>query len=156
MALAVFTATLAHLIRRGVELQGLAGEAIDKPVYSFQTHTRQSAVQRIAPRPVIIVEGILVLAEPLLVERMDIRIFVDTADDIRLMRRIRRDLFERGRSIESILDQYDRTVRPMHIEFVEPSKRLADIIIPRGGHNRVAIEMVLSRIQMLLEQAQTA
>ena len=131
----------------------LAGEAIDKPIYNFKTHTREAATQRVEPRPVIVVEGILVLAEPLLVERMDIRIFVDAADDIRLMRRIRRDLFERGRSIESILDQYDRTVRPMHIEFVEPSKRLADIIIPRGGHNRVAIEMVLSRIQMLLEQA---
>src|SRR5690606_35223363 len=95
----------------------LVGEPIEKPVYNFKTHTREAATVRVVPRPVIVVEGILVLAEPLLVERMDIRLFVDTADDIRLVRRIRRDMQERGRSIESILDQYERTVRPMHLEF---------------------------------------
>jgi uridine kinase len=95
-----------------------------------------------------------VLAEPLLVEQMDIKIFVDAADDIRLMRRIRRDIEERGRSIESILRQYERTVRPMHLEFVEPSKRKADVIIPRGGHNEVAIHMVLARIDALLQSAE--
>ncbi|HMB94198.1 MAG TPA: uridine kinase [Rhodothermales bacterium] len=132
----------------------LAGEAVEKPIYNFTTHTREEETQTVEPRPVIIVEGILVLAEPMLVGRMDIKIFVDTADDIRLLRRIRRDITERGRGIESVLDQYERTVRPMHIEFVEPSKRKADIIIPRGGHNRVAIEMVLARIGAQLEQHQ--
>lgn len=132
----------------------LSGDPIEKPVYNFKTYTREPFTRRVEPRPVVIVEGILVLAEEILVDRMDIKIFVDAADDVRLMRRIRRDLFERGRSIESILDQYERTVRPMHLEFVEPSKRMADVIIPRGGHNRVAIEMVLSRIQALLEQAE--
>jgi uridine kinase len=125
-------------------------ESIEKPVYDFKDHTRKPETLRVEPRPVIIVEGILVLAERALVERMDIKIFVDAADDVRLLRRIQRDLHERGRFIDSILDQYRRTVRPMHIEFVEPSKRLADVIIPRGGHNRVAIEMVLSRIEALL------
>jgi uridine kinase len=126
------------------------GKAIEKPVYDFTTHTRRDDTETVEPRPVIIIEGILVLAESMLEERMDIKIYVDTADDIRLMRRIRRDIQERGRSIEGILRQYERTVRPMHLEFVEPSKREADIIIPRGGHNRVAIQMVMSRIQDLL------
>ncbi|MEF8938979.1 MAG: uridine kinase [Salinivenus sp.] len=126
------------------------GKAVEKPVYDFTTHTRSDNTETVEPRPVIIIEGILVLAESLLEERMDIKIYVDAADDIRLMRRIRRDIQERGRSIEGILRQYERTVRPMHLEFVEPSKRAADIIIPRGGHNRVAIQMVMSRIQDLL------
>jgi uridine kinase len=99
---------------------------------------------------VILIEGILVLAEPALREQMDIKIYVDAPDDIRLMRRIRRDMEERDRSIEGVLRQYERTVRPMHLEFVEPSKREADIIIPRGGHNHVAIQMLMSRIQDLL------
>lgn len=131
----------------------LAREAIEKPIYDFKQHVRTDRTKRVEPRPVIIIEGILVLAEPLLVERMDIKLFVDAEADVRLMRRIRRDLQERGRSIEAILDQYERTVRPMHIEFVEPAKRLADVIIPRGGHNRVAIDMVLARIESLLEAA---
>jgi len=131
----------------------IAGQPIEKPIYDFKTHRRREATQRIDPEPVIIIEGILVLAEPLLVERMDIRLFVDAADDIRLMRRIRRDMEERGRSIASILEQYERTVRPMHLEFVEPSKRKADVIIPRGGHNEVAIHMVLARIEALLQAA---
>jgi uridine kinase len=126
------------------------GTAVEKPVYDFTTHTRREETETVEPRPVIIIEGILVLAESMLEERMDIKIYVDAADDIRLMRRIRRDIQERGRSIEGILRQYERTVRPMHLEFVEPSKRAADIIIPRGGHNRVAIQMVMSRIQDLL------
>lgn len=126
------------------------GEKIDKPVYDFRTHTRRNETETIEPRPVILIEGILVLAEAVLAEQMDIKIFVDAADDIRLMRRIRRDMQERGRSIEGVLRQYERTVRPMHLEFVEPSKREADIIIPRGGHNHVATQMVMSRIQELL------
>lgn len=129
------------------------GEAIDKPTYDFVTHSRRAETIRIEPRAVVIVEGILVLAEPDLVERMDVKIFVDTDDDIRLVRRIRRDMEERGRSIHAILDQYEKTVRPMHIEFVEPSKRRADVIIPRGGHNQAAIEMVLARIELALWKA---
>jgi uridine kinase len=132
----------------------IEGHAVEKPTYDFVTHSRLGATDVIEPRPVIIVEGILVLAERGLLDRMDIKIFVDAADDVRLLRRIRRDMTERGRPIETILDQYERTVRPMYIEFVEPSKRLADIIIPRGGHNRVAIEMVLSRIEVLLKRAE--
>jgi uridine kinase len=128
----------------------IAGEPVEKPVYDFTTHTRRDETETVEPRPVILIEGILVLAEPLLEEQMDIKIYVDAADDIRLMRRIRRDLQERDRSIEGILRQYERTVRPMHLEFVEPSKREADVIIPRGGHNHVAIQMVMSRIQDLL------
>ncbi len=131
----------------------LAGRPIEKPIYNFTTHTREAATETVHPRPVIIIEGILVLAEPVLRERMDIKLFVDADDDIRLMRRIRRDIHERGRTIESVLDQYERTVRPMHLEFVEPSKREADVIIPRGGQNQVAIEMVLARIELLLRQA---
>lgn len=132
----------------------MQGEPIEKPIYDFTTHRRKEETETIEPRPVIIIEGILVLAEPELEEAMDIRIYVDTADDIRLMRRIRRDIQERGRSIDGVLRQYERTVRPMHIEFVEPSKRKADIIIPRGGHNHVAIEMVLARIQDLIAEVE--
>ena len=128
----------------------LAGGSIEKPTYDFTTHSRRAETEAIAPRPVVIVEGILVLAEKELRERMDIKLYVDAPDDVRLMRRIERDLHERGRSIDSVLGQYRRTVRPMHLEFVEPSKRYADVIIPRGGQNRVAIEMVLARVQTLL------
>lgn len=132
--------------------QLVEGEPVEKPIYDFTTHSRKEETATIEPRPVVIIEGILVLAEPELEEAMDIKIYVDTADDIRLMRRIRRDIQERGRAIDGVLRQYERTVRPMHIEFVEPSKRKADIIIPRGGHNHVAIQMVLARIQDLLQQ----
>ncbi len=129
----------------------LAGETVEKPTYSFETHSRRDETETIEPRPVILVDGILVLAEANLRERMDVKLYVDAPDDVRLMRRIERDLHERGRSIDSILDQYRRTVRPMHLEFVEPSKRHADVIIPRGGRNTVAIDMVLARVQTLLE-----
>lgn len=124
------------------------GESIEKPVYDYSLHIRKEQTIRVDPRPVIIIEGILVLAVPQLRAKMDIKIFVDTADDIRLIRRIKRDTRERGRSIDDVVNQYERSVRPMHIEFVEPSKHYADIIIPRGGDNKVAIEMVLARIQM--------
>lgn len=129
----------------------IAGRPIDKPTYNFNTHSRLPGTERVLPHRVVIVEGILVLAEPELRARMDIKIFVDAPDDVRLMRRIQRDLEERGRPIKSVLRQYQRTVRPMHLEFVEPSKRTADVIIPRGGHNRVAIEMVLARVSSLLD-----
>lgn len=131
-----------------------AGTPIEKPIYDFTNHSRKDETETVEPRPVVIIEGILVLAEAELEEAMDIKIYVDTADDIRLMRRIRRDIQERGRAIDGVLRQYERTVRPMHIEFVEPSKRKADVIIPRGGHNRVAIQMVLARIRDLLQDVE--
>ena len=133
----------------------LAGRAIDKPTYDFATHSRRDEVQRIEPRPVIVVEGILVLAERELRERMHIKLYVDAPADVRLTRRIRRDLDERGRSIDDVLAQYTHQVRPMHLEFVEPSKRHADVIIPRGGRNEVAIGMVLARVASLLEADRT-
>ena len=128
----------------------LAGQPVDKPTYSFETHSRLERSEAVEPRPVILIDGILVLAEPDLRERMDVKLYVDAPDDVRLMRRIERDLHERGRSIDSVLEQYRRTVRPMHLEFVEPSKRHADVIIPRGGRNQVAIDMVIARVQSLL------
>lgn len=128
----------------------LQGFAVEKPVYDFTTHSRTDRTVTIRPTPVIVVEGILVLAEKDLVDRMDIKLFVETDDDVRLMRRIRRDMEERGRSLDSILEQYERTVRPMHIEFVQPSRRMADVIIPRGGRNEIAVQMVLSRISTIL------
>jgi uridine kinase len=130
----------------------LEGWAVEKPTYDFAQHRRRDATVRVEPRPVVIVEGILVLGEPPLRERMDIKLFVDAPDDLRLIRRIERDLTERGRSLEAVLDQYKRTVRPMHQEFVEPSKRHADVIIPRGGRNEVAIAMVLAQVASLLEE----
>ncbi|MEM1126459.1 MAG: uridine kinase [Bacteroidota bacterium] len=130
--------------------QLLAGHPVHKPVYDFTAHTRTDRVVRVEPGPVVIVEGILVLYEALLRERMDIKIYVDAPDDVRLIRRIRRDLAERGRSLDSVLRQYEHAVRPMHLKFVEPAKRHADVIIPHGGHNQVAIDMVLARIEALL------
>ena len=132
----------------------LRGDSIDKPIYDYATHNRRKETTLVAPCPVIILDGILVLAEQELVKRMDIKIFVDTDDDIRLLRRIRRDMVERGRSIDTILDQYEKTVRPMYLEFVQPSRRVADIIIPRGGENHVAIDMVIARIRDLLHRAE--
>ena len=123
-----------------------AGRAVEVPIYDFATHTRRTLTRSVAPASVIIVEGILVFAEPALREQMDIRIFVDTDPDIRLMRRIRRDLEERGRTFQSVRDQYYATVRPMHIEHVEPSKRWADLILPEGGNNRVALDILLGQL----------
>jgi uridine kinase len=123
-----------------------AGHAVEVPIYDFATHTRRTQTRPVAPASVIIVEGILVFADPALREQMDIRIFVDTDSDIRLMRRIRRDLEERGRTFQSVRDQYYATVRPMHIEHVEPSKRWADLILPEGGNNRVALDILLGQL----------
>jgi uridine kinase len=134
----------------------LAGEAIEKPTYDFTTHSRRAETETVHPLPVVIVEGILVLGERALRERMDIKLYVDTPDDVRLIRRIQRDLHERGRDIENVIQQYKRTVRPMHLEFVEPSKRTADVIIPHGGHNRVALDMVLAHVQSLLVPSESA
>ncbi len=128
-----------------------SGRPIDRPTYDFVTHTRSNRTVRVEPRDVIIVEGILVLHYPELRELMDIKIYVDTPDDIRFIRRLQRDTKERGRTIESVIEQYLSTVRPMHMEFVEPSKQFADVIIPEGGYNQIAIEMVVSTILRRLE-----
>jgi uridine kinase len=126
------------------------GRAVEVPIYDFATHTRRRETRTVAPARVIIVEGILVFAEPALRDLMDIKIFVDTDPDIRLMRRIRRDLEERGRTFSSVSDQYHATVRPMHLEYVEPSKRWADLIIPEGGDNRVALDVLLGQLWRLV------
>ncbi len=126
------------------------GAAIEVPVYDFTTYGRKSETQHVEPRKVIIVEGILVLAEPELRKRIDIKLFVDTPPDIRFLRRLMRDIKTRGRSVESVIEQYMTTVRPMHEEFVEPSKRHADLIIPEGGENLVAIDAIIARVERLL------
>ena len=123
------------------------GAPVDVPVYDFKTHRRQPERRRVEPTPVIIVEGILVFVEEPLRSLMDVKIFVDTDADIRLMRRIRRDMEQRGRSFQVIRDQYYKTVRPMHLQFVEPSKRWADIIIPEGGDNQVALDFIIARVR---------
>lgn len=128
-----------------------AGKPVDAPLYNFATHRRMEETQRLEPARVILVEGILIFVEPALREQMDMRIFVDTDADLRFIRRLKRDITERGRSLDSVIQQYLETVRPMHLEFVEPSKRYADIIVPAGGHNRVAMEMIVSRIHAVLQ-----
>jgi uridine kinase len=128
-----------------------AGHAIEVPIYDFVRHRRTSRTRRVEPRPVVLLEGILIFAEPALRDLLDFKVFVDTDSDIRLIRRLRRDMSERGRSVQDVLRQYLETVRPMHQEFVEPSKRWADVIIPEGGENRVALEMVVARVEQLLD-----
>jgi len=128
------------------------GRSVDVPIYDFATHTRRHETRRVEPARVIIVEGILVFAEAALREQMDIKIFVDTDPDIRLMRRIRRDLEQRGRTFQSVRDQYYATVRPMHIEYVEPTKRWADLIIPEGGDNRVALDVLLGQLWRVVHE----
>jgi uridine kinase len=121
-------------------------QTIDVPVYDFTHHTRTNQVRKVEPRQVILVEGILIFAEPDLRKMFDVKIFVDTDADIRLIRRLQRDISERGRTTESVIHQYLTTVRPMHMEFTEPSKRYADVIIPEGGLNTVALDMVVARV----------
>ena len=127
-----------------------AGRAVDIPVYDFTTHRRTDRTRRIEPQPVILVEGLLIFAEARLRALFDVKIFVDTDNDIRFIRRLRRDIAERSRTMESVVDQYLNTVRPMHLEFVEPSKRYADVIIPEGGFNTVALDMVVARVEGML------
>ena len=129
------------------------GQAIDCPVYDFTVHNRSDETIRIVPKRVIIVEGILIFENKPLRELMDIRIFVDTDADVRLCRRIKRDVNKRGRTLESVLTQYQETVKPMHEMYVEPSKKFADIIVPEGGKNLVALDMIMGRIQRHLEEA---
>jgi uridine kinase len=123
------------------------GYPVEVPVYDFELHTRKEKTITATPSQVILIDGILIFSEPELLDLMDVKIFVDTDDDVRLLRRLQRDIEERGRSVQSVLKQYEKFVRPMHLEFVEPSKRYADIIIPRGGKNRVALEMVSALIR---------
>jgi len=127
-----------------------AGRAVEVPVYDFVRHRRTGATRRVEPRPVVVLEVILLFVEPALRDLLDLKVYVDTDADLRLIRLLRRDMAERGRSVDEVLRQYLATVRPMHLEFVEPSKRWADLIIPEGGENRVALEMLVARVEQLL------
>jgi uridine kinase len=127
-----------------------AGHAIEVPIYDFVRHRRTARTKRVEPQPVILLEGILIFVEPNLRELLDFKIYVDTDADLRLIRRLGRDMAERGRTVQDVLRQYLESVRPMHLEFVEPSKRWADIIIPEGGENKVALEMVIAHVEQLL------
>ena len=128
------------------------GSVVAVPQYDFAQHVRKTETRRVAPRSVILVEGILIFADRALRDLFDIKVFVDTDADLRFLRRLQRDLAERGRTLESVVKQYLETVRPMHLEFVEPSKRYADVIIPEGGFNTIAIEMVVARINAMIGQ----
>jgi len=123
------------------------GLTVEMPLYDFKSHTRSDRIETIEPKPVVIVEGILIFAETRVLDLLDMRVFVDTPDDIRFIRRLRRDIAERGRTVESVIDQFYRTVRPMHFEFVEPSKRHADIIIPEGSQTNVTVGMLCSMVR---------
>jgi uridine kinase len=138
------------MIRHVLQLKGW--QAIEMPVYDFTTHTRTAISRTVEPKGVVLVEGILIFAEPELRKLFDVKIYVDTDADIRFIRRLQRDIFERGRTTELVIQQYLNTVRPMHNEFVEPSKRYADVIIPEGGMNTVALNMVIARIEELLRK----
>lgn len=129
-----------------------AGEAVDAPQYDFARHNRLDTTDVVRPRAAVIVEGILIFADAPLRALMDVKVFVDADDDTRFIRRLQRDIAERGRTVESVIDQYLGTVKPMHLEFVEPSKRYADIIVPQGGHNDVAIEMLLTLARGLVNR----
>jgi uridine kinase len=126
------------------------GEPVDKPEYDFVTHTRSSRTVRVPAADVVVVDGILLFADERVRELCDVKVFVDADADIRLIRRIRRDIAKRGRALDEILDQYLTTVQPMHLQFVEPNKRYADVIVPRGGHNKIAIEMIVAKIERRL------
>jgi uridine kinase len=130
-------------------------QPVNVPIYDFATHSRTERSFTVNPRRVVLVEGILIFAEQILRDLFDVKIFVDTDPDLRFIRRLQRDLSERGRTTESVITQYLNTVRPMHLEFVEPSKRYADVIIPEGGFNNAALDMVVSRIESLLNKSQS-
>ena len=128
----------------------LRGAPVEIPTYDFSTHTRARRRDLLHPTPVVVVDGILVLADPRLRDTMDLKVFVDTEADIRLLRRIRRDVVKRGRTADSVIAQYEAWVRPMHLEFVEPSKRFADLVVPEGGYNRLAVDLVVTRLRTLM------
>jgi uridine kinase len=131
----------------------LAGRTVEEPVYDFTTHSRTGETRRIEPTPIVILDGILILAEPELRDLMDIKVYVETDSDLRFIRRLLRDTKERGRSVESVIRQYQETVRPMHLQFVEPSRRNADIIVPFGRENRVAISMLVARLRARVSES---
>ena len=133
-------------------LQLKEGKTVEVPVYDYTIHNRSNAVEKVVSAPVIVLEGILIFQEPMISELMDIKVFVDTDADVRILRRIQRDVEERGRSLQSVISQYLTTVKPMHEQFVEPSKRKADIIIPEGGENKVALDMLIQRVKKHLSQ----
>ena len=139
-----------HLIRLK---QGLT---VEMPIYDMKTHTRTDEIEHIEPRPIVVLEGILIFSEPRVLDLIDIRIFVDTPDDVRLMRRMRRDIEERGRTWQMTLDQYERTIRPMHFEFVEPSKRHAHIIIPEGSNSGITVEFLCGMIREKIKEKEAA
>ena len=130
----------------------LSGKSVNQPLYDFSTHLRTQETTSLESKSIIILEGILILYFTELREMMDIKVFVDTDADIRLIRRLKRDIKKRGRSLDSVLEQYEKTVKPMHVEFVEPSKRFADIIIPEGGHNLVAVDLLATKIQSIVNE----
>ncbi|MCA1817457.1 MAG: uridine kinase [Acidobacteria bacterium] len=129
-----------------------SGRTVELPVYDFKNHVRRKETLRLEPKLITILEGILIFAEPRLLEAMDVKVFVDTPDDIRFIRRLRRDIVERGRTMDSVIEQYLASVRPMHQQFVEPSKRFADVIIPEGGHNQVSIDLLSGKIRERLSE----
>ncbi len=134
-------------------LEGLLnGEIIEKPIYDFSIHNRKEETIKVQPKEIIIVEGILVLEDPDLRNILDIKIYVDTDADVRIIRRLVRDINERGRTVDSVINQYLSVVRPMHMQFTEPTKRYADIIIPEGGHNKVAIDILVANIKQILQK----
>jgi uridine kinase len=130
----------------------LAGRPVEQPVYDYAQHRRLAETRRIGEHLIVVLEGILIYVDPELRELMDIKLFIDADADVRFIRRLRRDLIERGRSVDSIIRQYEESVRPMHLQFVEPSKRHADLIVPEGGHNKVAIDLVKTKIRELLRE----
>lgn len=132
--------------------QLMEGKSIEKPIYDFEMHNRKKETIKVESREIVIVEGILILQEPELRSLLDIKIYVDTDADVRIIRRIIRDMNERGRTLNSVINQYLNVVRPMHMQFIEPSKRYADIIIPEGGHNKVAIDILVANIKQFLQR----
>ncbi len=132
----------------------LEGQAIQKPIYNFEIHNREQRTIKVEPRDIVILEGILILEDKNLRDLLDIKIFVDTDVDVRIIRRIQRDINDRGRTLESVINQYLTTVKPAHLQFVEPSKRYADIIVPEGGYNKVAIDLMLTKIKSIINESQ--
>lgn len=130
----------------------LSGQAVEKPIYDFEVHNRKKETVRVEPRDIIILEGILILQEMEIRNLLDIKIYVDTDADVRIIRRLLRDINERGRTVDSVINQYLNVVRPMHMQFTEPTKRYADIIIPEGGHNKVAIDIIVANIKQFLQK----
>lgn len=130
----------------------LEGKSIEKPIYDFEVHTRKKETITVCPKDIIILEGILLLSDERIRDLLDIKIFVDTDSDVRIIRRITRDIKERGRSLDSVIEQYMKTVRPAHMQFIEPSKKYADIIIPEGGYNKVAIDIIVAKINSIINE----